>query len=73
MLIAHISDPHVRPAGQLYQGVADSNRMFENAIDHLHALDRRPDQVTCEQHQVTWSTCALPISSSTRSPGAAHR
>jgi len=42
MLIAQISDPHIRPAGQLYQGVADSNRMFEEAIDHLHALDRRP-------------------------------
>ncbi|MGJ7528332.1 phosphodiesterase [Variovorax sp. GB1P17] len=45
MLIAQISDPHVRPAGQLYQGVADSNRMFDEAIDHLHALDRRPDLV----------------------------
>lgn len=45
MLIAQISDPHIRPAGQLYQGVADSNRMFGEAIDHLHALDRRPDLV----------------------------
>ncbi len=45
MLIAQISDPHIRPAGQLYQGVADSNRMFEEAIDHLHGLDRKPDLV----------------------------
>jgi len=45
MLIAQISDPHVRPAGQLYQGVVDSNRMFEEAIAHLHALGRRPDLV----------------------------
>lgn len=43
MLIAQLSDPHIRPQGQLYQGVADSNRMFAQAIDHLHALDRRPD------------------------------
>ncbi len=45
MLIAQISDPHVRPAGVLYQGVVDSNRMLEEAIAHLHALDRRPDLV----------------------------
>ncbi|MBT2305519.1 phosphodiesterase [Variovorax paradoxus] len=45
MLIAQISDPHVRPAGQLYQGVVDSNRMFGEAIQHLHRLDCRPDLV----------------------------
>jgi len=45
MLIAHISDPHVRPQGVLYQGVADSNRMFVEALAHLHALDRRPDLI----------------------------
>jgi 3',5'-cyclic-AMP phosphodiesterase len=43
MLIAQLSDPHIRPAGVLYQGVADSNRMFAEAIAHLHQLDRRPD------------------------------
>ena len=42
MLIAQLSDPHIRPQGQLYQGVADSNRMFAQAIEHLHALERRP-------------------------------
>ena len=45
MLIAQISDTHVRPQGQLYHGVADSNRMLAQAIAHLHALDRRPDLV----------------------------
>ena len=43
MLIAQISDLHVRPEGQLYHGVADSNRMLEDAIAHLNALDPRPD------------------------------
>jgi 3',5'-cyclic AMP phosphodiesterase CpdA len=45
MLIAQISDPHVRPAGELYQGVVDSNRMFDNAICHVLELDCRPDLV----------------------------
>ena len=43
MLIAQLSDPHVRPEGRLYQGVVDSNAMFAAAIDHLNALDPRPD------------------------------
>ena len=45
MLIAQLSDVHVRPRGQLYKGVADSNRMLSEAISHLHGLDRRPDLV----------------------------
>lgn len=45
MLIAQLSDLHVRPAGQLYKGVADSNRALRDAIAHLHGLDRRPDLV----------------------------
>ena len=45
MLIAQLSDVHVRPTGQLYKGVADSNRMLGDAIEHLHGLDRRPDLV----------------------------
>ncbi len=45
MLIAQLSDLHVRPRGQLYRGVADSNRMLTEAIEHLHRLDRRPDLV----------------------------
>jgi Icc protein len=45
MLIAQISDLHVRPKGVLYQGVADSNRMLSEAIRHLQKLDSRPDLV----------------------------
>lgn len=45
MLIAQLSDTHIRPDGQLYQGVADSNRMLSEALDHLYDLDRRPDLV----------------------------
>ncbi len=45
MLIAQLSDPHVRPEGVLYQDVVDSNAMFAAAIAHLNALDPRPDLV----------------------------
>ena len=45
MLVAQLSDIHVRPLGQLYKGLVDSNRMFAQAIDHLQALDRQPDLV----------------------------
>ena len=45
MLIAQLSDPHVRPEGVLYQGVVDSNAMFAAAIVHVNALDPRPDLV----------------------------
>lgn len=45
MRIGHISDLHVRPEGQLYQGVVDSNAMLDGAVRHLNALDRRPDLV----------------------------
>jgi predicted MPP superfamily phosphohydrolase len=45
VLVAHLSDPHLRPAGQLYQGLVDSNAMFEAAIRHLNSLDPAPDLV----------------------------
>lgn len=45
MLIAHLSDPHLRPHGQLYQGLVDSNAMFLAAIQHLAALTPQPDLV----------------------------
>jgi Icc protein len=45
MLIAQLSDPHVRPGGVLYQDVACSNTQFTAAIAELHALDPRPDLV----------------------------
>lgn len=45
MLIAHLSDPHVRPDGVLYQGVVDSNAQFAAAIAHVNGLYPRPDLV----------------------------
>ena len=45
MLIAQISDPHVRPRGHLYEGLVDSNTMFAAAIRHLDGLSPRPDAV----------------------------
>jgi 3',5'-cyclic-AMP phosphodiesterase len=45
MLIAQISDPHIRPAGELYKGVVDSNHLLLAAIEHLNAFDRKPDLV----------------------------
>ncbi|MDF2813672.1 MAG: metallophosphoesterase [Microvirga sp.] len=45
MLIAHLSDPHLRPCGRLYQDLVDSNAMFEAALDQLAGLDVRPDLV----------------------------
>jgi Icc protein len=43
LLIAQLSDPHVRPKGVLYHGVTDSNQAFADAIHHVLTLDRRPD------------------------------
>jgi 3',5'-cyclic AMP phosphodiesterase CpdA len=45
MLLAQISDLHVRPAGALYKDVVDSNAMCAAAIDHLNRLDPRPELV----------------------------
>lgn len=45
MLIAHLSDPHLRPAGRLYQGLVNSNAMFDLAVRHLNTLDPAPDLV----------------------------
>lgn len=45
MLIAHLSDPHIRPPGELYQGLVDSNVMFDAAVRRLNALDPAPDVV----------------------------
>ncbi|WP_158963729.1 phosphodiesterase [Chachezhania sediminis] len=45
MLIAHLSDPHLREAGVLYQGLVDSNAMFDRALETLAALDPAPDIV----------------------------
>lgn len=45
MLIAQLSDLHVRPRGQRYKGLVDANHMLAQAIAHLHQLDRQPDLV----------------------------
>ncbi|MGO8918046.1 MAG: phosphodiesterase [Stellaceae bacterium] len=45
MWIAQISDTHIRPAGVLYQRVADSNAMVAAAIGQINALDPLPDLV----------------------------
>ncbi len=45
MLIAQISDPHLRPRGVLYKGVVDANAMFASAVRQLNGLSPRPDLV----------------------------
>ena len=45
MLIAQLSDPHLRAWGQLYQGLVDSNAMFLEALRHLNTLVPQPDLV----------------------------
>lgn len=45
MLIAQLSDPHIRPADTLYQGLVDSNAQFRTAIRQVNALDPQPDLV----------------------------
>jgi 3',5'-cyclic AMP phosphodiesterase CpdA len=45
MLIAQLSDPHLCAPGTLYQGLVDSNAMFEAAIERLARLDPAPDLV----------------------------
>ncbi|MDY0871880.1 phosphodiesterase [Dongia rigui] len=45
MLIAQISDPHVRPRGVLYHDIVDSNAMLMAAVRHLNTMTPRPDLV----------------------------
>ncbi|WP_230533647.1 phosphodiesterase [Microvirga roseola] len=45
MLIAHISDLHIRPRGELAYGVAETNVLAERAINALLRLRPRPDLV----------------------------
>lgn len=45
MLIAQLSDPHVRPEAALYQDTVDSNAMFAAAIAQVNRLDPAPDVV----------------------------
>lgn len=45
MLIAQISDLHIRPAGSLAYGVSETNLFAEHAINALLRLDPQPDCV----------------------------
>ncbi len=45
MLIAQISDPHVRPRGVLFHDTVDSNAMLAKAVRHLNTMTPRPDLV----------------------------
>jgi 3',5'-cyclic AMP phosphodiesterase CpdA len=45
MLIAQISDPHLRPHGALYHGTTDSNGDLAEAVKCLNRLSPRPDLV----------------------------
>ena len=45
MLIAHISDLHIRPRGELAYGVAETNVLAERAVNALLRLRPRPDVV----------------------------
>ena len=58
MLIAQISDPHLRPPGVLYQGLVDSNAMFEAALRHLAQVSPAPDLVILSGDVVDEGTAA---------------
>lgn len=45
MLIAQLSDLHLRPPGRLYQGLVDSNAMAEAAVTAVNGLSPAPDVV----------------------------
>src|SRR6186997_2831227 len=45
MLIAQLSDPHIRPRGVLYHDTVDSNAMFQAAVRRVNALTPQPDVV----------------------------
>jgi 3',5'-cyclic AMP phosphodiesterase CpdA len=45
MLIAQLSDLHVRAEGEYHHGTVDSNQRLREAIAYLNGLDRRPDLV----------------------------
>jgi 3',5'-cyclic AMP phosphodiesterase CpdA len=45
MLIAQISDTHIKPAGRKVYGVVDTERFLSDAVAHLLRLDPAPDIV----------------------------
>src|SRR5258708_30554427 len=45
MMIAQITDMHIRPRGKIAYGRVDTNAMLEAAVATLEALPRKPDLV----------------------------
>jgi len=45
MLIAQLSDTHIKPRGRLAYSRVDTARMLADAVTHLQALPQRPDLV----------------------------
>jgi 3',5'-cyclic AMP phosphodiesterase CpdA len=45
MILAHLSDLHLRPVGVPAYRVAETNKLFARAVDALLALEPRPDAV----------------------------
>lgn len=45
MILAHLTDLHVRPAGRPAYRVAETNKLLARAVDALLALEPRPDAV----------------------------
>jgi len=45
MMIAQITDMHIRPAGRIAYGRVDTNAMLKAAVASIEALPRRPDLV----------------------------
>ena len=43
MLLAHISDLHVMPKGEVAYGRVDTAGMLREAVAHLNRLDPQPD------------------------------
>ena len=58
MLIAQLSDPHLRTSGVLYKGIADSAAMFRAAIRQVVELRPRPDLVVLTGDLVDEGTAA---------------
>ena len=45
MLIAQVTDPHIKAAGRLAYRTVDSAQKLRDCVAHLNALDPRPDIV----------------------------
>jgi Icc protein len=45
MLIAQISDSHLKPKGALAYGVADTAKLLRRVVEHLNSLNPRPNLV----------------------------